>query len=359
MDLPVTQDSAVLVVSDRPDRASLLVRSVATVVACRQIDSASPLPADLPLAAVVDVAHEATASAWLGRLHKLRIPTLCLANRPPAAGGPSPGSRVLPADAPRPVILAALFGLVDAQLARRARLSAGRRGAEATAHRANAMVSKLFLAAQSGAALSAAEVDAGTEDILDAVSEGGIRMWLEILERYDQQLYQHSLSVAGFAAVLGSGLTLARPDRMRLARAALLHDVGKARIPLSILNKPGRLTPQEMAVIRTHPTIGADLLARQGDFDGRMLEVIRHHHELLDGSGYPDGLVGAAIPDLVRLVTICDIHSALTERRSYREPLSHAEAHDMMQDMTGKLDPDLLHAFRGTVLRSVADEIPA
>ncbi len=355
----MTQDSAVLVVSDRSDRANLLARSVATVMACRQIDAAAPLPADLPLAAVVDVAHEATASAWVARLQKLRIPSLCLAGRPAAAVAPSAGVRVLPANAPRPAILTALFGLVDAQQARLARLPAGRREAEAVVHRANAMVSDLFLAAQAGADLSAAEVDAGTEEILDAVSETGIRTWLEILERYDQQLYQHSLSVAGYAAVLGASLTLGRADRIRLARSALLHDVGKARIPLSILNKPGRLTAQEEAVIRTHPVVGADLLERQGGFDARMLGVVRSHHEMLDGSGYPDGLAGAAIPDLVRLVTICDIHSALTERRSYRDPLSHAEAHAMMRDMAGKLDPDLLRAFRAAVSGLVADGAPA
>lgn len=354
----MTQDSAVLVVSDRPDRASLLVRSVANVVACRQIDSTAPLPAELPLVAVVDVAHEATAAAWRKRFYKLRIPSLHLTGRPPGLAQ-SAVIRFLPAEAPRHVILATLFGLVDAQQARRARLPAARRNAEAVAHRANALVSRLFVAAQSGDSLSAAEVDAGTEEILEAVSDCGIRGWLEILERYDQQLYQHSLSVAGYAAALGAGLTFSSADRMQLARAALLHDVGKARIPLAILNKPGRLTPEETAVIRTHPVVGAELLARQGGFEAGLLDVVRYHHEMLDGSGYPEGLAGAAIPDLVRLVTICDIHSALTERRSYRDPLTHAEAHAMMADMVGKLDPDLLHVFRRSVLGLVAETAPA
>lgn len=352
----MTQDSAILIVSDHPDRATLLARAVGNVIACRQIDAMATLPPELPLVAVVDVTLDEIAAAWIGRFFKLRIPSLHLTSRAPS-GPPrkSAAIRVLPAEAPRKVVLATLFGLVEAQQTARARLPAARRRAEAAAHRANALVSSLFQAAQSDRPLPASEVDAGTEAVLDAVSDGGIRVWLEIIERYDQQLYQHSLSVAGYAAAFGTGLGLARADQMRLARAALLHDVGKAKIPLDILNKPGRLTNEETAVMRTHPVVGADLLARQGGFDAGMLGVVRHHHEMLDGSGYPDGLSGSAIPDLVRLVTICDIHSALTERRAYRDPLPHPEAHGVMQAMGERLDGDLLRVFRSSVLGLFAD----
>jgi putative nucleotidyltransferase with HDIG domain len=353
----VTQDGVALIVSDRPDRASLLVRAVENVIACRHIDAAATLPADLPLVVVIDVTQdEATAAAWVRRFYKMRIPSLHLTNRPLlVAAKTSSAVRTLPAEAPRTVILATLFSLIEAQQAARARLPATRRAAEALVHRANTIIGDAFAAAQSGLPLSVTEVDAGTEVILDAVSDCGIRTWLEIIGRYDQQLYQHSLSVAGYAAAFGAGLSLCRADQMRLARAALLHDVGKAKIPLSILNKPGRLTVEETLVMRTHPVIGAELLARQGGFDAAMLAVVRHHHEMLDGSGYPDGLAGDAIPDLVRLVTICDIHSALTERRAYRDPLPHAEAYSIMQDMGPKLDGDLLRVFRGTVIGSVSD----
>ncbi|MFX4423994.1 HD domain-containing phosphohydrolase, partial [Acinetobacter baumannii] len=87
--------------------------------------------------------------------------------------------------------------------------------------------------------------------------------------------------------------------------------------------------------------LGADLLAKEGAFGSDILDVVRYHHERLDGSGYPEGLTAERIGDLVRLVAICDVHSALTERRVYRPPLSAAEAAAIMEAQAGPLDPDL------------------
>ncbi|KQP89340.1 hypothetical protein ASF60_19640 [Methylobacterium sp. Leaf113] len=394
----VTQDSSVLIVSDRPQLAALLCRAVETVVTCRCIEPFESLPSVLPLVAVVDIGGDAMlAATWIARLHGSRIASLQLTNHPPVGVGRSAAAtRTLPSNAPRTVVLAALFGLVGTwQAARRsngvkaaAKLPAKlpgetpahtptdapaemilppaakaprRRKVRATAERARAavaLVADAFRAAEAGQPLNPQEIDAGTDLILEAVSEAGIRTWLDVLQGHDQQLYQHSLSVAGYAAAFGAGLRLARADQKRLARAALLHDVGKAKIPLAILNKPGRLTTAEMAVMRTHPALGADLLGAQSGFDAATLEVVRSHHEMLDGSGYPDGLAGAAIPDLVRLVTICDIHSALTERRPYRDPLPHGEAYAVMQGMLPKLDSDLLAAFQRLVLQgALADAV--
>jgi putative nucleotidyltransferase with HDIG domain len=367
----VTQTHSVLIVSDRPQLAALLARAVENVVPCYCIAPREALPAVLPLVAVVDVTGDsALASAWIARLNAARVASLQLTNQA-ASSRKAAATRSLPADAPRTVVLATLFGLIDtwqaarrgtarpASVAAQPAAQSTAASAETLAQAAGGVVANLFAAAEAGRPLSSDEADAGTEIILAAVSDCGIRTWLEVIERHDQQLYQHSLSVAGYASAFGAGLGLARADQMRLARAALLHDIGKAKIPLEILNKPGRLTGAEMAVMRSHPAIGADLLAAQGDFDAATLAVIRHHHEMLDGSGYPDGLAGAAIPDLVRLVTICDIHSALTERRPYRDPLPHRDAHALMRDMGPKLDADLLRAFERIVLNGVLDSAVA
>jgi putative nucleotidyltransferase with HDIG domain len=354
----VTQTNTVLIVSDRPQLAALLARAVENVVACRCIEPGEPLPAALPAVAVVDVSRNAAlARAWVARLHASCIATLQLTNQADAIGRAVSATRTLRADAPRTMVLATLFGLVDSRRTgeRPVPGAATAARAENLARVADAMVTRVFEAAGAGRVLTPAEADAGTEVILEAISECGIRTWLEAVERHDQQLYQHSLSVAGYAAAFGTGLGLPRADQMRLARAALLHDLGKAKIPLEILNKPGRLTPAEMAVMQTHPAIGADLLRDQEGFDAQTLQVVRHHHEMLDGSGYPDGLAGAAIPDLVRLVTICDIHSALTERRPYRDRLPHGQAHALMLDMVPRLDADLLRAFERVVLQAIPD----
>lgn len=356
----VTQENFVLIVSDRPDHARLLAQGMKKVIDCREIGPDGPMPSQPPLVVVVDLSEDAgSAAPWMKRLQGSRIPCLHLARAtaPHIADAtyPAGATRTLPPDASRSAILSALFDLIDAlQQARiqRARQSVRESLIQGLAGQAGIVISGVFEAAQSGQAFRVAEIDSGTEVILEAISDCGIRAWLESISRYDEQLYQHSLSVAGFAAAFALELNLSRADQMRLAKAALLHDIGKAHIPREILNKPGKLTPAEMAIMRTHPGDGADLLARQGDFDATMLDVVRHHHEMLDGSGYPDGLVGDAIPDLVRLVTICDIHSALTERRAYRNPLPHDEAHAIMSRMTTKLDKDLLRAFSPIVLRS-------
>lgn len=353
----MTPEQFVLIVSDRPDEARLLARGMKKVVAGRSVGPGAPMTAAAPLVAIVDLADETEATLWLTRLKGLRLPCLYIARAPHAddAAPPSGATRSLPMGATRPAILSALFDLIDAL--RRARLVRARQSVRASlvqglSGQANVVIGGAFEAAQAGRPIDPAEIESGTEVILEAISECGIRSWLETINRHDEQLYQHSLSVAGFAAAFGLQLQLSRADQMRLAKAALLHDLGKANIPRAILNKPGKLTADEMAIMRTHPDAGADILARQGGFDATMLAVVRHHHEMLDGTGYPHGLAGDQIPDLVRLVTICDIHSALTERRAYRDPLPHDEAHAIMRRMSTKLDGDLLRAFSPIVLRS-------
>ena len=124
------------------------------------------------------------------------------------------------------------------------------------------------------------------------------------------------------------------------------HDVGKAFIPVTILDKPGALNEHELGEIREHPRRGYDALAAQGGFPAEMLDVVLHHHEFLDGSGYPNGLAGNQISDIVRLTTIVDIYAALVEKRAYRLPYTHARAFALMEGMGGKLDQQLLQAFR-------------
>ena len=152
-------------------------------------------------------------------------------------------------------------------------------------------------------------------------------------------------------------------DQQRLTRSALLHDIGKAQIPRAILQKPSRLTEGEMAIMRTHPSLGQLVLQRGGTFPEEVLSVARHHHEYLDGSGYPAGLRGAAIPDAVRIITICDIFGALIERRAYRAPMDPMHALQVLADMNDKLDGDLVRAFAltasaltDTACRSVPDK---
>lgn len=193
----------------------------------------------------------------------------------------------------------------------------------------------------------------------DALRLTSLAQWVESAMSFHLQTQRHVLLVAGLANGFAIHLGFRRDDRARLAEAALLHDVGKARIPLSILDKSGPLTSDEMAVMRTHAAIGGDFIAMHYPREHDLCDVARHHHELLDGSGYPDGLAGARITDPVRLITICDIFAALIEERPYKKAFSSTQAYEMLGTMRGKLDPDLIREFKGVALAAKIGAQPA
>jgi putative two-component system response regulator len=144
----------------------------------------------------------------------------------------------------------------------------------------------------------------------------------------------------------GRFLGLNRPDLQALARAGVLHDIGKVGIPDAVLLKPAKLTSEEWVVMRRHPVIGADLLAPLRTMD-RVVPIVRHHHERWDGGGYPDGLAGERIPLLARVFQVLDAFDALTSARPYKVALSAAEALSVLsgEAAEGKWDPSIHEAF--------------
>jgi HD-GYP domain-containing protein (c-di-GMP phosphodiesterase class II) len=149
----------------------------------------------------------------------------------------------------------------------------------------------------------------------------------------------------------GLSLGLARLDIERMYSAAMFHDIGKARIPLAVLDKPGRLDAEERALIETHPAAGYDVLKGNAGVSPEILDVVRHHHEYLDGSGYPDKLGAASISDIVRMMTISDIFAALIEHRHYKPPMPREQAYEIIKGMQGKLEQPLVAAFREVALK--------
>jgi putative nucleotidyltransferase with HDIG domain len=222
------------------------------------------------------------------------------------------------------------------------------RGVEA----AHAVLVKIFEKLPAGVPLKFSDIVEAENKILKAIKHSSLREWLTTVGCHHTDTYRHCLFVTGFAVAFAQHLGMREDDQRRLTRAALLHDVGKAFIPVAILDKPGKLTDEETIEIRKHPRLGYDALAAQGGFPPEMLDVVLHHHELLDGSGYPNGLRGDQISDIVRLTTIVDIYTALVENRAYRLPFTHTNAFSIMEQMDGKLDPHLLQAFRPVALGS-------
>ena len=207
------------------------------------------------------------------------------------------------------------------------------------------VLDRVFSSALRGQALDVAQVTTSGEIVVGHIEESGLESWIEIVRTHHNQTYQHSLLVTGVIVAFGQQLKLSQRDRNRLAFAGLLHDIGKAGVPVRILEKPVALTDSENAIMRTHPAIGYELLKKSPEVSAEVLDVVLHHHEYLDGTGYPDRLSGTEISDYVRFATICDIFGALIERRPYKPALRGDVAYQSLVDMGSKLDRDFVRAF--------------
>lgn len=216
--------------------------------------------------------------------------------------------------------------------------------------RASAAFADLLEAAGSGDALPVQAISDGVEAINRAAADADLDSWLDMVWRHDDATYQHCLLVSGLVAAFAHRLGFNEADRRLITSAAVLHDVGKARIPLAILRKAGPLTQEERAVVGRHPQIGYDMLVAQGGFSPLVLDAVLSHHEMLDGSGYPRGIGADRISDPVRVITICDIYGALIERRSYKPAMPPEEAFAVLIAMGDKLDRDLVRVFGDIVL---------
>ena len=215
---------------------------------------------------------------------------------------------------------------------------------------AHEVMVKIFNKLPAGEPLKFSDVVQAENKIIKAIKHSSLREWLTTVGCHHADSYRHCLFVTGFAVAFAQHLGMREDDQRRLVRAALLHDVGKAFVPTAILDKPGLLSEEEQIEMRKHPRLGYDALVAQGGYPPEMLDVVLHHHEFLDGTGYPDGLTANELSDIVRLTTIVDIYAALVESRPYRIPFTHAKAFSIMEKMEGKLDQHLLVAFRPVTL---------
>jgi len=213
-----------------------------------------------------------------------------------------------------------------------------------------AAFASMFSAVRGGKPINLSDAKSATLQFINGIAQNGLSAWLDDVRRYHEGTFQHCLLVTGVAVGFALNIGFASHDVERLGIAATLHDIGKARIPLSILDKPGRLDPVEEQIMRRHPVIGYELLKDLSDISPEVLDGVRHHHEYLDGSGYPDGLKAPEICDLVRLLTISDIFAALIESRPYRPPMPRQNAYKILCDMDGKLERSLVKAFRSVAL---------
>ena len=182
-------------------------------------------------------------------------------------------------------------------------------------------------------------------DDLDS-AEAVLRSLALMIEARDSYTEGHCDRLARYANDLGRVLQLPADDLVALGRGGYFHDIGKIAIPDSILLKPGKLTPEEFERMKQHTVIGEKLC---GDLRAlhEVRPIVRHHHEHLDGSGYPDGLAGDDVPLLAQIIAIVDVFDALTTERPYRSARPCEEAFQVLTDeaMKGWRDRALVDAF--------------
>lgn len=208
-------------------------------------------------------------------------------------------------------------------------------------------VLSMFNEARMGKAVNSENARNLVEEISDSVTRNpSALISLARLKTADNYTYMHSVAVCALMVALAKQIHLDEEQTRLAGMAGLLHDLGKAAIPQSVLNKPGKLTDEEFAMVQDHAVQGYAMLKAGGSAEAAVLDACRHHHEKMDGTGYPDKLKGEQISLIARMTAICDVYDAVTSDRAYKRGWDPAESLRRMAEWTnGHLDPRLFQAF--------------
>ena len=208
-------------------------------------------------------------------------------------------------------------------------------------------VISMFEEARMGKAVDTGGAKKLVEEITDSVARNpGALISLARLKTADDYTYMHSVAVCAMMVALAKQLKLDETQTRLAGLAGLMHDLGKAMIPMEILNKPGKLSQAEFEIIKQHPREGHRLLLTGADVDPVVLDVCLHHHEKTDGSGYPDKLSDAQISMFAKMGAVCDVYDAITSNRPYKSGWDPAESLRRMAEWAkGHFDIQVFQAF--------------
>lgn len=208
-------------------------------------------------------------------------------------------------------------------------------------------VASMFREARMGNAVNGEEARRVVQEITDSLNRNGDALIsLARLKTADDYTYMHSVAVCAMMLALARQLGLHEEKIRAAGLAGLLHDMGKALLPIDLLNKPGKLTAAEFEIVKTHPERGHRLLSKEGTAADMTLDVCLHHHEKIDGSGYPKGLKGGAISLYAKMGAVCDVYDAITSNRPYKTGWDPAESMRMMGQWAGvHFEPTVFQAF--------------
>lgn len=213
--------------------------------------------------------------------------------------------------------------------------------------RGKSAVVSMFHEARMGKAISSTAADALVDEISNSVMRNpGALISLARLKTADDYTYLHSVAVSALMVALARQLGLDAATTRELGKAGLLHDLGKAKTPIEILNKPGKLTDEEFAVIKRHPEQGHQILVAGAASGEIPLDVVLHHHEKMDGAGYPRRYKGDEISLYARMGAVCDVYDAITSNRPYKDGWDPADAIRKMAEWCGgHFDSRVFQAF--------------
>ena len=209
---------------------------------------------------------------------------------------------------------------------------------------------KCFNQVATGGPVPIEDLSSSCQDIREAAELGGLDSWINALDNHHDYSFRHSMFVCGSLTYFAHAIGIRGPELDQLTLGGLLHDIGKCRIPLEILDKPGKLDHREWENMKLHPVHSREILQGENELGADLIAMAVNHHEKIDGTGYPDGLSNGQITDHVRLTAIADVYSALIDKRAYKGSMTSESALEMMSDFKGHLDLDLVREFRDFTL---------
>jgi len=213
------------------------------------------------------------------------------------------------------------------------------------------VINEVMHNARFGKALQQGVIRKQAIDVLSSIKRDNLALLsLLNLKNFDEYTFTHCLNVAVLSTSFAYHLKFTEDKLLSVGRGAFLHDIGKAKVPLNILNKPDKLSDSEFRIMAMHPTFGEQIYHKESMNDDIELSIVLHHHESFDGSGYPDKQSGSQINRFASIVSIADFYDALTTERVYKKVIHPAEAIQIIYSLSGKkFDPRVVNHFIKTI----------
>lgn len=190
-----------------------------------------------------------------------------------------------------------------------------------------------------------------TNDLMKAINDNSaIAVDINTLKTSDEYTFKHSVDVATMSMIIAKKQGMNKDDIYNIGIAGLLHDMGKSKIPLEILNKPGKLDDEEFAVMKQHPVFGYEILKEKDDFSPAISLAVLQHHEKMNGRGYPMGVKEDKIVHYAKILAVADVYDALVTERPYKKAFSQRTAVEMIMSMTEEMDITAMKSFLASVI---------